>query len=169
MKKLLPIGIMFLVLLAPVALAQYDWEAVCLGNVLVQNTTITVDGDVIPITQNVTCSFGCDSSRKQCFDYSGPPGAAVPMVLFIIFELIALGLLALSFVSDNTIFKLISSIMAVILLFSLGLLATNIMTDQGAVQIVWLGWLNIFLGWIGIIMFIAAMFYMFKDSREKIT
>lgn len=167
--KLIPITLMLLALLTPAALAQTDWEAVCVGNTLIENVTITVDGDVIPITRNISCSHGCDAGRRQCIDFSGTPGAAVPMVLFIIFELIAFGLLALSFVSNDTIFKLISSVMATILLFSLGLLATNIMTDQGAVQIIWLSWFNIFMGWVGIIMFIAAMFYMFKDSREKLT
>jgi len=71
MKQLIPITLMLFALLMPIALAQYDWEAVCMGDVLVRNKTITVDSDVIPITDNTTCPYGCDAGRRECTDYSG--------------------------------------------------------------------------------------------------
>ena len=175
MKMIIPlIAIALMICIIPSAMGVIKTVDCLNDNTLRKYTNLTycnATGACIDynLTEYVNCIYGCDDARMICTDYSGDPGVAVPMILFIIFELIAFGLLALSFVSDETLFKLISSVMAAILLFSLGLLATNIMTDQGAVQIIWLSWFNIFMGWIGIIMFIAAMFYMFKDSKEEMT
>jgi len=120
------------------------------------------------ITEYVTCEYGCDDARMICTDFSGPPGTAVPFALFIIIELIALGMLVVSFISDVPTYKLVSSLVALILLFSLGLLSTNIMTAEGAIELTWLSWLNIGLAWIGVVMFLVSIFYVLKESTAKV-
>lgn len=160
------LSLALLLILTPLALALDDWEATCIGNVLVRNRTIRIDSTTTTIEDNITCSYGCDSSRRECTDYSGPPGAAVPLALFIIFELIALTLLGISFVSDNAMFKLIASLLALILLFSLGLMATNIMVDGTAMQFDWLAWLNIGLAWVATIMFLASVFFVIREQTR---
>lgn len=119
------------------------------------------------LTEYVTCEYGCDEARMICTDFSGPPGNAVPFWLFVMFELIAFGLLAVSFVAEIPTYKLVSSLMALILLFSLGFMAVNIMTDQGAMRMDWLAWINIGLAWVGVIMFLASMLFVFREQTAK--
>lgn len=67
MKKTLPIMLMFLIILTSVASAQDNWEATCIGDVLIENMTVTVGDDtIIPITKNRTCPFGCNNETGRC-------------------------------------------------------------------------------------------------------
>jgi len=135
-----------LILLTPLALAQYDWEATCIGDVLVRNKTTTVDGDVIPITDNITCPYGCDAGRRECTDYSGTPGTATPLTLFLAVEAVAIILLAWAFIGVEPLQKLISGAMSAVLLFPLGLMSLNVLVNNVAMTFEWLGWLNFALG-----------------------
>lgn len=164
MKKLLPITLMLLALFTPIALAQYDWEATCIGDVLVRNKTITVDGDVIPITDNTTCPYGCDSGRRECTDYSGTPGTATPLTLFLAVEAVALILLAWAFLGNEPLQKLISAAMSAILLFPLGLLSLNVLVGNVAMIFEWLAWLNFALGFIAVAIVVYSCFEHFRTE-----
>lgn len=164
MRKLIPIGIMLLVLFMPVAMALDSWEVVCIGNVLVQNTTITVDGDVIPIEQNMTCPYGCDSGRRQCTDYSGTPGSAVPLLLFLPLMFVAWGVLAWAFFASDILNKIIAGIFAAILLFPIALLSLNVLVDGVAMEFMWLSWLNFVLAFLGVVLVIYGMILSFKTE-----
>lgn len=159
------IGVVFLLLLTPVAFAQ-DWEATCIGNVLVENTTITVDGDVIPIIQNTTCSYGCDTGRRECIGYGGTPGQAMPGSLFIVFELLAIALLFVSFFPVDAAIKMICGLVSAVIFLPLGLLSLNVIFEGVVMQIDWLGWLNFAFGFLGIIMFFAGMFYLMRRETK---
>jgi len=164
MRKLLPITLMLLVFLAPATLAQYDWEATCIGGVLVRNRTTTVDGDVIPITDNITCPYGCDAGRRECTDYSGPPGTATPLTLFLAVEAVAVILLAWAFLGTEPLQKLISALMSAILLFPLGLMSTNILVNGIGMMFLWLSWLNFALAFIAVAIVIYAMLIHLKEE-----
>ena len=164
MKKLIPTMLVFLVLFMPIAIAQYDWGAVCIGNELIQNTTITVDGDTIPITKNTTCPHGCDAGRRECTDYSGTPGTATPLLLFLAVEAVAVILLVWAFAGEDNLQKLISALTASILLFPLGLMSFNVLVDKTAMVFEWLGWLNFGLAFIGVAIVIYAMILHFKED-----
>jgi len=76
------------------------------------NRTVTVDGGVIPIMDNFTCPYGCDAGRRQCTDYSGTPGTATPLTLFLAVEAVAIILLAWAFIGVEPLQKLISGAMS---------------------------------------------------------
>ena len=164
MKKLLLLGVVFLLLLAPAALAQYDWEATCIGDVLIRNKTITVGTEVVPITDNTTCPYGCDAGRRICTDYSGPPGTATPMALFLAVEAVAVILLAWAFLGAEPLQKLISALMAAILLFPLGLMSLNVLVGDVAMVFEWLAWLNFAMAFLGVAIVIYAMLLHFKEE-----
>jgi len=164
MNKLIPITLMLLVLLAPAAFAQYDWEATCIGDVLVRNKTMDVDGDVIPITDNTTCPYGCDIGRRECTDYSGEPGVAVPLLLFLPLMFVAWGILAWAFLAENIINKIIAGVFAAILLFPIALLSLNVMVDGVAMVFTWLSWLNFVLAFLGVVLVIYGMILSLKED-----
>ena len=161
--KVMLLAITLIVLMLPIQAAA-NANTYCLNDSW-SRTSIAIDDETKTIDDY--CPYGCDSGRGICTDYSGSPGTAIPFWLFVVFELISLSLLAFSFLTQEPIYKMLSSLMSLILLFSLGFLAVNIMTDQGAVSIIWLSWLNIFLAWVGVIMFIASMFYVVKDGVKR--
>ena len=163
-KKLIPITLMLLALFMPIALAQYDWEATCIGDVLVRNRTTTVDSSVIPIEDNITCPYGCDSGRRECTDYSGTPGTAVPLMLFLPLMFVAWGILAWAFFASEVLNKIIAGVFAAILLFSIGLLSLNVMVGVVAMTFTWLAWLNFVLGFLGVVLVIYGMILSFKEE-----
>lgn len=164
MNKLIPITLMFLALFMPVAVAQYDWEATCIGDVLVRNRTTTVGTDVVPITDNITCPYGCDSGRRECTDYSGTPGSAVPLLLFLPLMFVAWGILAWAFFAGDTLNKIIAGVFAAILLFPIALLSLNVMVDGVAMEFMWLSWLNFVLAFLGVVLVIYGMILSFKTE-----
>ena len=155
-------------MLAQVASAwiDKDWERTCFGNVLVSNKTIVVAGDVITLEENVTCSYGCDSGRRQCTDFSGPPGTAVPGEIFLFFEVISISLLFLAFVDSEADRKTIFSLFAVILFFPLGLMSFNVMFGSVAQEMIWLGWLNWTLGMISLLIFFYGVLLIMKERTQ---
>lgn len=162
--KAIPITLMLLALFMPIALAQTDWQAVCVNDVLVETVTVKIDGDIIPIERNISCSYGCDSGRRQCIDYSGEPGAAVPLLLFLPLMFVAWGVLAWSFLVSEILNKIIAGIFAAILLFPIGLLSLNVLVDGVAMTFTWLAWLNFVLGFLGVVLVIYGMILSFKED-----
>lgn len=118
------------------------------------------------LTEYVTCEYGCDAGRMMCVGYEGSPGTAIPLALFLVFELLGFGLLLWSFVAGDASIKLIASLISLIIMFSMGLLASNILVDGVAMRFDWLGWLNIGLAWVGVIMFLASMFFLAKRETK---
>ena len=83
----IPIGIMFMLLFIPVALAgEYDnWGKTCIGNVSVMSKLLIVDfSDIIPLSQNITCSFGCNNQTNMCNPGSPDSGERFMIVVGLI-------------------------------------------------------------------------------------
>lgn len=116
------------------------------------------------ITEYVTCEYGCDDARMICTDYSGTPGTATPLILFLAVEVAALILLAWAFLGVEPLQKLISALMAAILLFPLGLMSTNILVGGIGMMFLWLSWLNFGLAFIAVAIVIYAAFIHFREE-----
>lgn len=64
MKWILAMVLLALVLV-PSAFAM-EWEATCIGDVLIENITMKIDSDIILMEKNTTCSHGCNNETRRC-------------------------------------------------------------------------------------------------------
>lgn len=169
MKQAIPlIGIVLMIILIPSAMGVIKTVDCFNNNTLRKYTNLSYCNGTTcfdyNLTEYVNCIYGCDDARMICTDYSGSPGVATPLPLFLAVEVVALILLAWSFLGMEPLQKMISALMSAILLFPMGLMSFNVLVGDIAMVFGWLGWLNFALAFVAVIMVIYAVFEHFRKE-----
>jgi hypothetical protein len=109
------------------------WESKCFNTTHIQkvaNITDISDGSsILDAEMFVECNYGCDTQRNICHKW---PGDAIPSEHFLLFQIVAFGLLFLVLFRIDTptkeikVFDLATSILVFILFATLGLQGYNV-------------------------------------------
>lgn len=166
MKAFTIIPILLLLLLIPsinALEAVPDWETTCTNSThIFKKADIYLNNILYDSNSTLRCPYGCDQKRDVCWKW---PGDALPGEYYMLFEIVALGMLFLGLwrIDDNKedvkTFDVVIPILSAILFFTLALQGNNVIdiATGESVIITMVVWFNYGMGAFSLMWFFVSL------------
>jgi len=149
------------------------WESYCSNSTdLLKVAHIYFNNSLYDFNQSVACPYGCDTGRDICRKW---PGDALPGEYFILFEIVAMGLLMLTLYridiheGETRAFDVIFPLVGFIFFVVLALQGNNVidMSTGEAVPITMLVWYNFGFSTICLAAFFFSVFKFIRNAVSE--